>query len=306
MKVKTLLIGSGDFAIPIFKAALEADFLEVVGIVTQPDKPFGRTQELKGSAVFEALKEATQITWFKPTRFRNEYEDMLAKTNPDLVLVASYGQILPKEFIEYPRHKALNFHGSILPQLRGAVPVPMAILQGLTETGVTLQVMSEGMDEGDVVSIAICDLNGTETTQSLMQNLAELGVGMLQNELPKYLSSELHPTPQDHSKATYCYKTDIEKEKAEITFETDITLAERMIRAFYPWPIAYVMIEGKMLKIYKAKIHSKNVNSSNNLQIRRDGKSLLLELSSGTLELLEVQLEGKKRDNAKNYLFLAN
>ena len=186
MKVKTLLIGSGDFAIPIFKAALEADFLEVVGIVTQPDKPFGRDQELKGSAVFEALKEDTQITWFKPSRFRNEYEYMLAKTNPDLVLVASYGQILPKEFIEYPRHKALNFHGSILPQLRGAVPVPMAILQGLTKTGVTLQVMSEGMDEGDVVSIATCDLNGTETTQSLMQNLAELGVVMLQNELPKY------------------------------------------------------------------------------------------------------------------------
>jgi len=306
MKVKTLLIGSGDFAISIFQAALKADFLEIVGIVTQPDKPVGRKQEIQGSPVFEALKSEQNIDWFKPVKFRHEHQSILDKTKPDLVLVASYGQILPKEFIEFPEHKALNFHGSILPQLRGAVPVPMAILQGLNQTGVTLQVMSEGMDEGDIISVKTIDLIGTETTQSLMQNLSELGVAILQNDLPKYLRKEVEPIPQNHTLATYCYKSDIEKEKAQIHFDTDINTSDRMIRAFSPWPVAYVMIDGKMLKIFKAKIYSQHRNTDSEIKIFREGKSLLLKLSTGTLELIEVQLEGKKRDSAINYLFLAN
>jgi len=309
-KIKTLLIGSGEFAIPLFKTAMQLDFLDITGIVTQPDKPFGRKQKMQGSPVFEVLKDeplvkTSNIKFFKPVKFRNEYQPILEETNPELVLVASYGQILPSEFIEYPKYKALNFHGSILPQLRGAVPVQMAILQGLKETGVTLQVMSQGMDEGDIISTRSTAILEGDTTETLMNNLSTLGVEILQTDLSKYLELDIKPKPQGNINVTYCYKADIEKEKAEIKFETDINLAERMIRAFYPWPIAYVVYQGRMLKIFKSQIHS-NQSSSKTLQIRREGKNLLLDLQNGTLELLELQLEGKKRDVSNNYLFLVD
>jgi len=305
MKIKTLLIGSGDFAIPIFLKAYELDFLEVVGIVTQPDKPFGRKQEMKGSPVYEALKSEKDIKFFKPTKFRLEYQEILDKTSPELVLVASYGQILPKEFIEYPKYKALNFHGSILPKLRGAVPVQMAILQGLKETGVTLQTMSVAMDEGHIVSIKKYFLKNDEDSKSLMSELAKLGVEILENELEKYIKGEIQLILQDHNKATYCYKTDLSREKAEISFETDYMLAARMIRACYPDPVAWIKLEnGKILRVFKA-LADNRIILGNKLVIR-EGKKLFLRLESGTLELKEIQLEGKERRDAGEYLHLAN
>ncbi len=305
-KIPTILIGSGIFAVNIFKSALELDYLDIKYIVTQPDKPFGRDKALRGSDVYESLKDIKGIEWLKPEKMSLEYSEILKKANPGLILVASYGQILPKEFIDYPKYRSLNFHGSILPDLRGAVPVHMAILNGLKVTGVTLQTMSEGLDEGDIVSVREVDIDNSDTTDSLMMKLSKLSVDILNEDLIKYIKKEITPVPQN-GEATYCYRTDIAKEKAEIRFTTDINLSERMIRAFYPWPIAFVKIslnnELKILKIFKSQIHS---NTSNNkFGLIRDGKKLILNLSNGSLELLEVQLEGKIRDSAINYLYLA-
>lgn len=298
-------MGSGEFAIPVFQKAMELDFLEVVGIVTQPDKPFGRKQELKGSPVFEALKSSSDITWFKPHKFKDEYQEILNQTQPALIIVASYGKILPKEFIDYPEYKTLNLHGSILPELRGAVPVQMAILKGLKETGVTLQIMTEGMDEGDIIGIRKSEITSEDTSESLMQKLSRLSVEMLNSELRDYLDGRITPTSQEHSKATYCQRSDLERDKAEITFETDYLLADKMVRAFYPDPIAWIKLEnGKVLRIFKSNPSPQKY--SNDKLIIREGKKLILDLQNGSLELLEVQLEGKERRSAIDYLFLTN
>lgn len=309
-KIKTIFFGSGEFAVPILKKLIELDYLDLVLVVTQPDKPVGRKQELTPTPVGQL---DINVEILKPEKIRLEAEEILGKYSPELIIVASYGQIIPASVINFPKFKCLNFHGSLLPQLRGAVPVQMAILQGLEETGVTLQVMSEGMDEGDIISQEVAVIKEDDTSESLMRDLAELSVTMLERDLPKWIGGELKATKQDESSASaptrllsYCFKDDISKSKAEITSSTTIDLADRMIRAFYPWPIAWIKLSsGKILKIYKAEKTTKPTNLEV-LSIFREEKSLFLVLSDGVIELKEIQLEGKTRGFSQDYLFLAS
>lgn len=306
-KIKTIFFGSGEFAVPILRKLSETDFIDLQAVVTQPDKPVGRKQIMTPTPVGQAAaslesRVSSPIDLLKPEKLKEVSDAILEKYSPELIIVASYGQIIPHNIVHYPKHRALNFHGSILPKLRGAVPVQMAILEGLKETGVTLQVMEDGMDEGDIIAISSYEIKEDDTSESLMSALAELSVGMIENELQRYLSGEITPQKQDESSATYCYKTDLNKERAEITSETTIKQADMMIRAFYPWPIAWTVLEnGKVLKIYKAKFTSEVQGDK---KIFRSGKQLFLKLKDGYLELLEVQLEGKNRGEGKDYLYL--
>lgn len=309
--IKTIFLGSGDFAVPILEKLKELDYVELIAVITQPDKPVGRKQLLTPTPIGEYVKNLTGVEILKPEKLKSE--ELLSKYNPELIIVASYGQIIPSDIVNFPKYKSLNFHGSLLPKLRGAVPVQMAILQGLTETGVTLQVMAEGMDEGDIISQSNIEIKPEDTTESLMSALAELSVGMLENDLPKWIDGTLKTVQQDESSATYCYKSELSKDKAEITKDTNTELAERMIRAFYPWPVAWTRLSsGKTLKIFKSKLVSDRelglmeYELSDVLKIVRREKQLFLILSDGILELLEVQLEGKKVGAASDYLFLAN
>ncbi|MEP7103873.1 MAG: methionyl-tRNA formyltransferase [Candidatus Dojkabacteria bacterium] len=309
-KIKTIFIGSGEFAVPVLQKLREIDFIDLAAVVTQPDKPVGRKQELTPTPVGEFVKtQNSEFEILKPIKIRQISEELLEKFQPELIIVAAYGQIIPNNIIDSPKYSCLNIHGSLLPLLRGAVPVPMAILQGFTETGVTIQKMAEKMDEGDVVTSYGLLVASDETTETLMSRLSQLAVDHLEEDLRSWTEGKIQAVEQDHSKATYCYKDDISKDKAEITFETDAKLAERMVRAFYPWPVAWVKLkDGKVLKIFHAKVcglRSMVNDSLDKIKIEREGKSLFLNLRNGSLELLEVQLEGKQRRSASDYLFLA-
>ncbi len=306
MRIKTIFIGSGEFAVPILDKLLQSDLIEITCVISQPDKPVGRKQILTPTPVSEFLqKNSIKISLETPVKIRLEADNLLNKYQPELIIVASYGQIIPESILNYPKYKALNIHGSLLPELRGAVPVQMSILNGLSKTGVTIQRMVYQMDAGPIVGLKEIELNNKETSDLLMDKLGNLGAELLIQILPKWIDGQIQEVPQNEMGATYCYKDDIAKNKAEITFETDIDLAERMVRAFYPWPIAWVKYNNKFIKIYSA-IVSTPIPGLENLRFIKKDKKLYLGLKNGSLEILELQEEGKKRGEFKNYFYLAD
>lgn len=306
MRIKTIFIGSGEFAVPILNKLLQSDLIEITCVISQPDKPVGRKQILTPTPVSEFLqKNSIKINLETPAKIRLEAENLLNKYQPELIIVASYGQIIPESILNYPKYKALNIHGSLLPELRGAVPVQMSILNGVNKTGVTIQRMVYQMDAGPIVALREVELTNKETSDLLMDQLGSLGAELLIETLPKWIEGKIEEVPQNEMDATYCYKDDIAKHKAEITFETDINLAERMVRAFYPWPIAWVKYNNKFIKIYSAVIGT-TITGLNNLKFIKKDKKLYLGLKNGSLEILELQEEGKKRGDFKNYFYLSD
>lgn len=306
MKVKTIFIGSGEFAIPILDSLLKSEIVELSCVISQPDKPVGRKQVLTSTPVSEFLqKSSVKIQLEKPAKIRKEYLDILSRYQPELIVVASYGQIIPEEMLEYPKYKSVNVHGSLLPLLRGAVPVQMSILNNFKETGVSIQRMVYQMDAGPIIAKRMLRLTGQETTEILMDNLGVMGAELLTEVLPLWLDRKIEEVVQEETDATYCYKEDISKQRAEITYNTDINLAERMVRAFYPWPITWVKYRDKNIKIFSGVISNLEINS-NSLKFIKQNKKLYLVLQNGCLEVLELQEEGKKRDKYNNYFYLCD
>lgn len=303
--IRTLFVGTGEFAIPVLDCVCNAASVDVVAVVTQPDKPVGRKQEvLPGPLGKWVAENKPDIPIYKPESLRQSADTILGETTPQLIIVAAYGQMVPSVMLDFPKHKCLNIHGSLLPKLRGAVPVPMAILQGLDRTGVSVQVMVEELDAGPLLASWECDVLPTDTTESLKNKLANLTVQKLPALLDDWVKGEISLVPQDSSQATFCYQADISKDKAQITFDTSVIAAERMVRAFYPWPIAWLELPGgQRLRIFNAAVA--DVANPQRYGLFSQGKSLFLSLHDGVLELSEVQLEGKLRKPASEYLYLA-
>jgi methionyl-tRNA formyltransferase len=306
-KVKTLFIGTGEFAIPILNELHTNPNFDLVGAVTQPDKPVGREQVLTPGPVKQHIDSANiEVPVIQPTKINERVDEIISKFSPELIIVASYGQIISKKLLDYPKHGSLNFHGSLLPKLRGAVPIQCSILLGFKETGVTLQLMSEEMDMGAIVSQEKINISDDDTYETLSKKLSKIASEIVKNDLVKWVKGEIVQREQDHSLATYCYQADTSKDKAEINAAMSVEMADRMVRAFYPWPVAWILLKegrnkGKRLKIFSAKV-MEGLMSDAQLSVK-EGK-LVLSLSDGALELIEVQLEGKERRNASEYLWL--
>lgn len=305
-KIKTIFIGTSEFSIGIFDILQKLEYLNLAAVITQPDRPVGRRQILTPPPLKQHIIDTKfSVDILQPEILRKESKEIIEKYKPDLIIVASYGQMVPQSMLEYPKYKCLNMHVSLLPHLRGAVPMPMAILEGLTQTGVALQIMTKGLDEGDIISQEVFDLDGTESTELLEQKSIHASERLLHRDLQKWINGEITPAPQDHGQATYCTKEDVSKEKAEITFKTPVDIAERMIRAFYPWPVAWIIIpngvhERKRMKIFSAKVKNetrdmKQENSNETIYLFKQDGSLYLQLRDGILELVEVQIEGKSK-----------
>jgi len=341
MKVKTLFIGTSEFAVPILKKLTELDYIDLIGVITQPDKPVGRKQIITFTPIKQSIVQTPSnsplvngemLKIYQPENLKVEAQSILEETNPELIIVASYGQFIPKVMLDYPKYKCLNIHGSLLPDLRGAVPIPMAILKGYEKTGVTLQIMSEGMDEGEVLGTREQGIGDRETTGTLIGKLSELSVDMLQEILPKWINGELEPQKQDESKATYCYIKDVSKEKAEIDWTKPAEEIERMVRAFDPTPISWCKFQNFKSPAYAKALAGRQIpkkllinsckmvgdqdfdpvtgiqNSDSAVgEIFRNGKQLFVKCGDGKyLELLSLQLEGKERRGSSEYLFLVN
>ncbi|MDD3828414.1 MAG: methionyl-tRNA formyltransferase, partial [Anaerolineae bacterium] len=246
---RIVFMGTPDFAVPSLQA-LARDH-QVVGVVTQPDRPAGRGRRLVAPPVKEAAGALGLEVIQPPTLRRPEAVERLVAWRPDLVVVAAFGQILRPEVLAIPPHGCLNVHASLLPRYRGAAPIPAAILAGDERTGVTIMRMDEGLDTGPMLAQADWPIRPDDTTGSLTADLARLGASLLVEALPGWLEGRIAPRPQDDAQATYCRT--LQKEDGLLDWALTASHLDRQVRACDPWPGAYTAWAGQRLKILRAR-----------------------------------------------------
>ena len=288
-------MGSPDFALPTLKALAGA--YDVVGVVTQPDRASGRGRELKAPPV-KRLALELGIPVMQPERLRlAEAMEQLRAWAPQLIVVAAFGQILRKDVLELPRYGCLNVHASLLPRWRGAAPINAAILHGDEETGVTIMQMDVGLDTGPMLSQRSIRLNREDTAGSVFERLSTLGADLLLETLPDYLSGKLTPVPQPEEGVTYAPM--LKKEEGQLDFSHDVHELERRVRAFDPWPGAFIDFDGALLKIHRARVESGAAAVGQRLIVQNEPA---VGARGGILILEEVQPAGKKSMSGKSFL----
>jgi methionyl-tRNA formyltransferase len=294
--MRIVFIGTGEIGVPTLKALLKSE-REIVGIVTQPDKPVGRAQIIEPPPIKKALAGA-KMPILQPGRIkeRRAIEEIRA-LEPDVIVVAAYGQILPRDILEIPKSACLNLHASLLPRWRGAAPIQAAIAAGDTETGITVMYMDEGLDTGDIMLQCKTNISPTETGGLLHDRLANIAPKALLESLELLAQGNAPRTAQDHAIATYAPK--LKREHGKIDWSESADAIERKIRAFNPWPGAFMTIDGRNLKIFSASIVDLGGVPG---QILKSHNEFIVAAGKGALLLSEVQLEGKRRMDALEFL----
>lgn len=318
--MKIVFMGTPDFARAALEKIIEAGH-EVLLVVTQPDKPKGRSGELQISDV-KACALEHDIPVFQPVRIKlPENVAELKKYDADIYVVAAFGQILSQEILDIPRLGCVNIHASLLPEYRGAAPIQQSIIDGKKETGVTIMQMAAGMDTGDILIQRTIPISEDETGGGLFDKLAVLGGELIVDALPKIEKGELTPVPQDEEKATKCGK--LSKDMGKIDFSKDAETIRNLVRGLDPWPSAFTKLGGKTFKIWKAKAllklefdelvkelsDSKDDVRTALIEKNETGSvvavlkdSFIVLTGDGFLQISEVQLEGKKRMAVKDFL----
>lgn len=300
--MRILYLGAGDIGAPTFRKLISSGH-EVIGAVTQPDKPAGRKQEMRAS-IIKTIALDHGIPLFQPVRLRKpEALAPLKELAPDLIVVMAYGQILPRELLETPRLACLNLHASLLPRHRGASPIQAAILQGDRETGITVMYMAEGLDTGDMLLKRSTPIRRRETGGSLHDRLAEIAPEALFEALNLIERGQAPRTPQNEAEATYAGR--LSKEDGLIAWTESHEMIDRRIRAMNPWPVAHTLLPGtegaRQLKIFSC-IQIRKVTGSPGTVLRADRNGILAGAGTGAILIREVQLEGKRRMSAREFL----
>ena len=299
--MKTVFMGTPDFAVPPLHALIEAGY-EVAAVVTQPDKPKGRGKTLLPTPVKE---EAVmhEIPVYQPQRVRKnpEFLETLKEIDPDIIIVAAFGQIIPKEILELPKFGCINIHASLLPKYRGAAPIQQAVIDGEKESGVTIMQMGEGLDTGDMISKIIIPLAQDETGGSLFGKLAQAGAELLIKTLPSIEQGTAEREKQPEESPTP-YAAMITKQMGLMNFSKPAEELERLVRGMNPWPSAYTFINGKTLKVWKCKVSGEQTDAIPGTVFLTDKEGIHVACEKGTLILTEVQLEGKKRMDTEAFL----
>jgi methionyl-tRNA formyltransferase len=298
--MRIVFIGAGEIGVPTLQALLRSSEHKLTGVLTQPDKPVGRDQQIESPPIKRALA-GTKISILQPVRIkdRQAIDDMRA-LQPDVIVVVAYGQILPREVLEIPRTACLNLHASLLPRWRGAAPIQAAIAAGDSQTGITVMYMAEGLDTGDILLQRGIDILPTDTGGSLHDRLAQIAPDALLEALQMLANGNAPRIPQDNTLATYAPK--LTRDNGEIDWTQPAEIIERKIRAFNPWPGAFTEIAShgvRKLKIFSAAIV--NLNGVPGEILRRE-KELVIAAGKGALSLGEVQLEGKRRMDAAEFV----
>ncbi len=289
-------MGSPEFAIPILIAL--ANTYQVVGVVTQPDRPAGRGQTLKPSPLKIQASEL-KIPIFQPPRLSDKNAfTQLTKWDAEIIIVAAFGQILKKNVLELPKYGCINVHASLLPRWRGAAPINASILHGDKETGITIMKMDEGLDTGALLSQRAIQIDPADDAGVLGTKLAELGSELLLDTLPKIISGEIIPKPQIDSDATYAPL--LKKEDGQLDFKKSAVQLTRTVRAYSPWPGAYTKWGDKILKVHKAHSIKGGIGSPGQTTIKEKQPGIFT--ADGILILDEVQPGGKKRMPGKIFL----
>jgi len=301
--MRIVFIGTGEIGVPTLQALLKSEH-EIVAVVTQPDKPVGRAQLVEPSAIKKALTGGAaggrplSLPILQPARIkeRQAIEEIRA-LEPNIIAVAAYGQILPPDVLEIPKIGCLNLHASLLPRWRGAAPIQAAIVAGDRETGITVMYMDEGLDTGDIMLQRKTTILPSDTGRSVHDRLANIAPDTLLNALRLLAEGNAPRIPQDNTLATYAPK--LKREDGKIDWSESADVIERKIRAFNPWPGAYMTIDGRNLKIFSGSVVDLNGKPG---QILSGEKELVIAAGKGALSLSDVQLEGKRRMSASEFL----
>ncbi len=289
-------MGSPDFSVPTLRALAAAGY-ELVGVVTQPDRPAGRGNKLTPPPVKVAADELGLAT-IQPQRLRQpEAMEQLKAWAPDLIVVAAFGQILRPEVLDLPRFGCINVHASLLPRWRGAAPIQACILAGDAESGVTIMQMDPGIDTGPMLSQRAIRLAEDETGGSLFERISALGAELLLETLPRYISGEIAPQPQPAEGATYAPM--LKKEDGLLDFNQPAIQLERRVRAMSPWPGAFFEWQGAPLKIHKARVASGRADAGQ--RIIHNGLPAV-GTTDNLLVFDELQPAGKKSMPGKAFL----
>jgi methionyl-tRNA formyltransferase len=283
---KVVFMGTPEFAVPALKALIEQH--EVVGVVTQPDRPAGRNRQLQASPVKQTAVEAG-IPVFQPERLRRpEAIATLRQWPADVFVVAAFGQILPQDVLDMPTHGSLNIHASLLPRWRGAAPINAAIRAGDAESGITIMKMDAGLDTGPMLTQRAIPLAADETGETLHDKLSVIGAELLIATLPAYLGGEITPQPQDDSLSTFAPR--IDKSEGRIDWNTSAAQIERTVRAFTPWPGTFTEWNGKQLKVLAGSVLEGNAAPGRVIQ--HNGQ-IAIGTGDGLFVPTRVQLQGK-------------
>ena len=295
-ELKIIYMGTPEFSATVLKGLIEN--YKIRAIITQPDKKVGREQKVLYPPVKQVGIDNT-ILVLQPNKIMDEYL-ALKDMEPDLIITCAYGKILPKEILELPRLGCINVHASLLPKLRGGAPIHRAIIDGYTKTGVTIMYMSEGMDEGDMISFKETEITETDTAQTLHDRLSIIGSDLLLETLPSILNKTNKRIKQNNEEATYGFI--IKREDEKIDFSKTKKQIYDQIRGLNSWPGAYCMIDGKILKVWES------IKTDNIFEEKLNGEitniydnGFGLKVNDGEIILTIVQPEGKKKMSAKDY-----
>lgn len=299
--MRVVFMGTPDFAVGTLKALLQSRH-QVVAVVTQPDKPKGRGKAMQFTPVKEVAVSA-EIPVLQPKRVREpEVVEEIRQFHPDVIVVVAFGQLIPKAILDMPQYGCVNVHASLLPKYRGAAPIQWAVIDGEEKSGVTTMQMDEGLDTGDMLLTEEVVLDPQETGGSLFDKLSEVGAGLLLKTLDELEAGNVHPQKQP-SESTTAYAAMLTKKMGEIDWTQSAVQIERLVRGLNPWPSAYTHLGQKTLKIWRAAVHPSMVQTKEpGTVILMDKKHFGVQTGDGMLEILELQLEGKKRMDADAFL----
>ena len=299
--MRIIFMGTPDFAVASLKALCDSNKHEILAVITQPDKPKGRGQKMLMTPVKEyALDEGLTVFQFPQVK-SPEVISLLKELNPDIIVVAAFGQFLSKEILSLPKYGCINVHASLLPKYRGAAPIHYAIINGEKESGVTIMQMDIGMDTGDMLAKATVKIDDDMTMEKLHDELKDIGGALLLDTLDKIELQTIHPEKQNNDEATYAKL--LNKEIEKIDWSKNANVVHNLIRGLNPTPGAYTNTsDGKKLKIYKSFVIMQNYESLPGTVVAIGKKSFTVACGEGALEIFEVQPESKKRMEASVFI----
>ena len=295
--LKVVFAGTPDFAAQHLAALIDSHH-EVIGVYSQPDRPAGRGKKLKASEVKQLALEHN-LPVFQPENFKSEEAvQQLAELEADIMVVVAYGLLLPKTVLDTPKLGCINVHGSILPRWRGAAPIQRAIWAGDQETGVTIMQMDIGLDTGDMISIAKCPIEPSDTSASLYGKLAALGPNALIDTLQQIADGSAVAEKQNDELANYAKK--LSKDEANIDWQMPAEQLERNVRAFNPWPVCFTQMQGNTVKVHTTEVVSGNGAAGEVLTVDKSG--ITVATGEQALKITQLQPQGKKPMAVQDFL----
>ncbi|MCM2976380.1 methionyl-tRNA formyltransferase [Priestia aryabhattai] len=296
--MKVVFMGTPDFSVPVLQTLLK-DGYEVVAVVTQPDRPKGRKRVLTPPPVkVEALKHQIPVLQPEKIRLEEEYQQVLAY-EPELIVTAAFGQILPTPILEAPKYGCINVHASLLPELRGGAPIHYSILQGKPKTGVTIMYMVEKLDAGDILTQVEVPIEERDHVGTLHDKLSAAGAKLLSETIPSLVKGEITPVKQNDGEATFA--SNIKREQEKIDWARTGEEIYNHIRGLHPWPVAYTTADGQVMKIWWGEKVSASGKPGTVLSLEEDG-FVVATGNETAIKVTELQPAGKKRMDAAQYL----